>query len=140
MLAQGTSTVTLRQPHWTASRHLRVALVRLIAMVTRADNRDDRRCAKDAAPRGPVLLGFMMVRANPYTVTLTQFGTTARKGDRWQESRIFHRDSLIEGTRRCVTARCQVFGSSLSCNNPRLREAVADRPCRRREGFDRPQV
>ena len=96
MLAQGTSTVTLRQPHWTASRHLRVALVRLIAMV-RADNRDDRRCAKDAAPRGPVLLGFMMVRANPYTVTLTQFGTTARKGDRWQEGD-FSWDSLIEGT------------------------------------------
>ena len=56
---------------------------------TRADNRDDRRCAKDAAPRGPVVLGFMMVPANPYTVTLTQFATTARKGDRWQESESF---------------------------------------------------
>jgi hypothetical protein len=36
-----------------------------------------------------VVLGFMMVPVNPYTVTLTQFATTARKGDHWQEGQSF---------------------------------------------------
>ena len=62
-----------------------------------------------------------------------------RDGTHWQEGQSFvgfpHR-----GNNADVMALRQVFGWFLSCNKPRLREAVADRPCRRREGFDRPQV
>ena len=90
MLAQETSTVTLREPYWMdclSPSTRRACLANRDG--TRADNRDDHRCAKDAAPRGPVVLGFMMVPVNPYTVTLTQFATTARKGDHWQEGQSF---------------------------------------------------